>query len=475
MTTPNLDEASLGEALDELDRGYAPFPSFSTFRQSVGVTTQQWDEYASKLRDAGASQPQLIERARQVAVRAAAVDTGAIENLYQTDRGFTFSVATGAAAWEAAANAKGTKVRDLISSQLEAYEYIIDSATKKTSISESWLRTLHEVICASQDTFSVETAIGSQEQSLPKGKYKELSNHVKQPDGTFHSYAPVLATAPEMARFVQELKSPEFDTAHPILQAAYAHYCLVAVHPFADGNGRVARALGSVFTYRSSSIPLLIMIDHRQRYFDALNAADAGQYQDLVDFVEARGIDALLLVNESLRTAAAPDTATAAAQLARLYIARRGLTHAELDQLGMKILQDFVKLLQDLLAPHRGAYLDVVCNIEVYNPGAWPPGFRPPISSPAAARIFLQSPAPALVTFVRHYNIVLPKAGLPRDELILWSPQSGDQIPIPIADVSPSLTSSVQFRLSMAAERVTAETLNAVRTQAEEVIRQSGY
>lgn len=30
-----------------------------------------------------------------------------------------------------------------------------------------------------------------------------------------------------------------FVKAHPVLQAAWAHFAFVAVHPFADGNGRV--------------------------------------------------------------------------------------------------------------------------------------------------------------------------------------------------------------------------------------------
>jgi Fic family protein len=56
-----------------------------------------------------------------------------------------------------------------------------------------------------------------------------------------------------MERFVREISSPEFAAAHPIIQAAFAHYVLVAIHPFADGNGRVARALGVLFGWQSCS------------------------------------------------------------------------------------------------------------------------------------------------------------------------------------------------------------------------------
>jgi Fic family protein len=53
-----------------------------------------------------------------------------------------------------------------------------------------------------------------------------------------------------MARLVAELGSERFIKAHPIAQASYTHYCLAAIHPFADGNGRVARAVASTYLYR---------------------------------------------------------------------------------------------------------------------------------------------------------------------------------------------------------------------------------
>jgi Fic family protein len=64
-----------------------------------------------------------------------------------------------------------------------------------------------------------------------------------QKDGTIHAYAPVEVTGPEMHRLINELQTTEFEEADYVLQASYAHYALVSIDPFADGNGRVARAL----------------------------------------------------------------------------------------------------------------------------------------------------------------------------------------------------------------------------------------
>jgi Fic family protein len=146
-------------------------------------------------------------------------------------------------------------VKSLFEAQLHAYDYVLDLATKAEPISEAAIRALHSEVCRAQSTYRVVTGIGPQEQALPKGQYKILPNHVRTRKGTDHSYAPVDVTPAEMARLVAELRSDAFLGAHPVVQAAYAHYCLAVVHPFADGNGRVARALASAFTYRAISMP----------------------------------------------------------------------------------------------------------------------------------------------------------------------------------------------------------------------------
>ncbi|MBI3648097.1 MAG: Fic family protein [Actinobacteria bacterium] len=166
------------------------------------------------------------------------------------DRGFTYTIAAEEAAWEATLDEKGPDARALIEAQLGAYELVLDVATTASDLTEAWIRRLHEELCRPQDTYEARTPQGPSRITLPKGEYKKYPNHVLQPDGTEHAYAPVNDTASEMTRLVQELRSPAFTAAHPVLQAAYAHYFLVAVHPFADGNGRVARAMASVYTYR---------------------------------------------------------------------------------------------------------------------------------------------------------------------------------------------------------------------------------
>ncbi len=238
-----------------------------------------------------------------------------VRKFRSVDRGFTMTVATQAIAWEHALEEKGEEVRELFEAQLEAYELVIDGVTRKLPISEAWIRALHQKVCARQQTYRVLTDQGYQEQDLPKGSYKSQPNHVRLTDGSFDPYAPVDRVPSEMYRLLEQIRTPEFENAYPVTQASYIHYAFVVIHPFADGNGRVARALASVFFLRAHSIPFLVFANQRKPYFDALHQADLGQTQPLLAFFRDRGIDTLQLVIDHLLTVEAPAPDTIAARL----------------------------------------------------------------------------------------------------------------------------------------------------------------
>ncbi|HEY7767754.1 Fic family protein [Longimicrobium sp.] len=321
-----------------VDATYRTFPPFSEWAKA-SIDHVRWDRYSAIVAERGRVSPDELARAREVVKRAAAVDTGAIEGLYDVDRGFTFTVATQAAVWEAAMDSKGQQVRALFESQLRAYDYVLDVATNRAPISETWIRTLHQELCAAQQTYSVMTEVGPQTHQLPTGEYKHLSNHVRLAGGGTHAYAPVDLVPAEMHRFCEVLRSEEFLEAHPVLQASYAHYAFVVIHPFADGNGRVARALASIFTYRAHSIPLMILVENRKEYLDSLAAADRGDYQRFTDFTMERALDSILLVNESLGAALSPQPAEALGELQALFTTRGGYTQEDVEKAGRELFE----------------------------------------------------------------------------------------------------------------------------------------
>ncbi len=68
-----------------------------------GFDSTTVDAYANRLDEARAvATPEAMAAAVQVATRYAAVDTGAIEGLYSTNRGFTRTIAEQTATWQEA-------------------------------------------------------------------------------------------------------------------------------------------------------------------------------------------------------------------------------------------------------------------------------------------------------------------------------------------------------------------------------------
>jgi Fic family protein len=279
-------------------------------------------------------------------MRTAAVQTGAIEGLYHASRGVTRAVALQAALWEAELDKIGPDVRGHFEAQLSALEIVLDAATRRTPVTEKWVRELHATTCAAQKTYKVWTSVGPQVHDFPHGRYKGEPNNVTLADGSTHWYAPVLDTPAEMHRFIEELRTPLFQGADPVLQAAFAHHALTYIHPFADGNGRVARAIASMFLYRSLGIPLVVFSDQQERYWDALAKADKFEPGPFVAFIEERGLDTMALVGDRLREAARP-LEDQVARIRTRFTAHGGLTHAEINALALRVSQRLDEVLSE--------------------------------------------------------------------------------------------------------------------------------
>ena len=72
---------------------------------------------------------------------------------------------------------------------------------------------------------------------------------------------------------------------HPIVAACWLHVSLAAIHPFPDGNGRVARLMQDYASLRGGLLPVGIPAGRRQEYYDALMAADEGDWKAILSIV----------------------------------------------------------------------------------------------------------------------------------------------------------------------------------------------
>lgn len=125
-------------------------------------------------------------------------------------------------------------------------------------VSEPAIRRIHQVACRAQLTHPVLVDGHVQDHVMAAGDYKHHPNHVLLDSGEWRATAPVALVRSEMARLVDAARGAAFAGLHPLAQAGYVHDALVHVQPFADGNGRVARALAGGRVLRVAPVPPLI-------------------------------------------------------------------------------------------------------------------------------------------------------------------------------------------------------------------------
>jgi len=85
---------------------------------------------------------------------------------------------------------------------------------------------------------------------------------------------------PEMAGFLKWFNTPP--AMDPVVKAAIAHFWFVTIHPFEDGNGRIARAIADMALARADGTPdrfysMSSQIEaERKQYYLSLEAAQRG-------------------------------------------------------------------------------------------------------------------------------------------------------------------------------------------------------
>lgn len=464
---------SISVDIAQLNAQYKPFLAFSEWAK-VTLAEDQWTTQSKAILDAANGQEDLLERAIEVAKRAAAIETGAIEGLYEIDRGVTLTIATQGAMWSAALQ-QHQKAKSYIDAQLGAYDYVLDFATKRTPLAAAWIRELHSVVCEAQKTYVVHTANGPEDRPLPRGEYKRQPNHVQLSDGSIHVYAPVEATEAEINRLIQEVNSPAFDQAHAAIQAAYVHHAFTSVHPFQDGNGRVARALASVFSYRKARIPLLILSESKSRYLDALEQADGGVVRPFVEFVFEAGMLALRLVEQSIHTARLPSPLEAAKRASRLNYTRGGILHDHVDQAAVRLVGVLGAQATEVIK-QLGDEVQFGLNIANVAPIAPPDGYRNPLSSePRMATLGLRLKPPAEAHVEVTFRTFVPIDCGDGDVFLLTCNELDSTLRVPVHDVIPEGSLGLELLLRMWFEARMSEALARLLEKGQARMQKRGY
>jgi hypothetical protein len=261
-----------------------------------------------------------------------------------------------------------------------------------------------------------------------------------------------------------------------VVQAAFAQHALTAIHPFADGNGRVARALASVFLYRAARIPLLLYSDQKYEYYDVLEEADAGKPEKLLEFFLFAAVSALSTVEENLRTAAVPRLDDTLEDLRSLFVAQGGLTHQELDAVGGRLFDELVTATQEAwraidLPPgiDNGVGLG---SGEIYRAD----GYRQLLAGGGRfLNVTATSPPPAAARVQERFQLLVSTERDDAETFMLVSTESSERLNFGLRDVYPASSAATTQRLESLAIRTAGRLMRDLTQGAALSLQRSGY
>ena len=288
-------------------------------RIDLDAARAAWAREKSSIKD-----PSRQEQVVQGIAMRWAIETGVIERLYTVDRGTTESlVAAGLAALEGFSSAGRLSVSAsrLIGDQREALDFVYEGIRQRRPFSTSYVRELHQLLCRNQTTHEALTPDGkSVKLELHRGAWKMQPNNPRRLDGLIHEYCPPEFVQDEMDALIRMHAEHTEAGVRPEVEAAWLHHRFAQIHPFEDGNGRVARALATLVFLQHGFLPLVVRdAEHRDPYIDALEAADTGDLGPLVNLfanIQSNDLDEAITLVRDVRAGGIGAIAEAAAAAA---------------------------------------------------------------------------------------------------------------------------------------------------------------
>ncbi len=241
------------------------------------------------------------------------IETGQIEGAFDLDRGVTTTLIEegfNASLINPQANGLSPEhVHAILMDTKDVLNSLFDFVKGQQPLTQYYIRTLHEALMRNVNFYYVyqrDPATGEMirgQAELQKGSYKENANNPQREDGSVHEYCPPgqARVEAEMARLIELFEEMTAEGAPPIVLSAWLHHAFTQIHPFQDGNGRVARALATLVLIKGGLPPFTVIREMKTRYIHALESADDGNPQPLLDFFESALYRQLFLISNSIR------------------------------------------------------------------------------------------------------------------------------------------------------------------------------
>lgn len=248
----------------------------------VHSLAQSWQETAEALRGTDTYRAFLEKLRRQWAI-----ETGVLERLYSLSEGATKTLIE--QGLDAAfishddTDSSPQSVLALIRDQHAAIEGLYQFISDERKLSKSYLRELHQALTAHQATFEAKDLLGNYcQREMVRGEWKSYPNNVELEDGSIFEFCPPEHVESELDRLILMHEAHVEAAVPPEVEAAWIHHRFSLIHPFVDGNGRVARCLATLILLKAQWFPLVVTRDDKVAYINALRDADRGDLSSLV-------------------------------------------------------------------------------------------------------------------------------------------------------------------------------------------------
>lgn len=248
---------------------------------SVQEQVKAWSEQAEQMKKKESYNMFLVRLRREWSI-----ETGILERLYSITDGATKTLIE--QGFDAAllshedTDKPAGEVISIIKDHENAIEGLYQFVSGTRTLGTSYIKELHTVLTAHQETYEAVDTLGREvNPPLIRGEWKGQPNSLGAKSGI--EFCPPIHVASEMEQLVRLHGSHQANRVPPDLEAAWLHHRFTQIHPFIDGNGRVARCLATLVFLKAHWFPLVITRTDREPYIGALRAADAGDLKPLVD------------------------------------------------------------------------------------------------------------------------------------------------------------------------------------------------
>ena len=259
-----------------------PHEFTDTEASSVDALAATWVDQREGLAEGGA-----LAAFNERLVRRWAIETGIVEKLYTIDRGTTeLLVAHGldsALIEHGTTSLPAEELVTILKDHRDAAGFVVDYVAQGRGLTSHFIKSVHALLCRNQDYTEAEDQFGNLiHVKLIRGEWKTIANNPRRPTGEMHEYCPPVLVNDEIEVLLKLYAEMTGAGIAAVIRAAWLHHRFTQVHPFQDGNGRVARALTAMVFVAAECFPIVVDREIRETYIDTLERADSGDIKPLV-------------------------------------------------------------------------------------------------------------------------------------------------------------------------------------------------